>query len=262
MSAGRNAGLGVEMSRTQFRKFGNLSRALCLAAALGAMSSVAVAEGISVGSASSLSLGSGTLGLGCGDLEVAGTFNADSGTVNEVRDLTIAGGGTLNGGSGVLNVTQNWSNSGTFAAGTSTVNLVDGCATSHASISGSSTFATLSVATASGKRLQLEAGSTQTVNTGLSLTGGAGNHLAIRSSSPGSEATLDVLGTASADFVDVEDIHLTTTPIEVDGTSILGSNTTGWSFLGLAVPSLSLLAAAFLALSLIWTAKTRLVSQP
>ena len=42
--------------------------------------SLALAEGLTVGVASTFSLGSATLGLGCGDLDVSGTFNANTGS--------------------------------------------------------------------------------------------------------------------------------------------------------------------------------------
>ena len=138
-------------------------RTLAVFAALAMTPSLASAEGLSIGSGSTFSLGSGTLDLGCGDLGVNGSFNANSGTVNEVRDVTIAGGGVLNGGSGALNVTRNWSNGGSFTPETSVVNLVDECSASHATISGSSSFDTLSVTSSVGKTVRVEAGSTQTI---------------------------------------------------------------------------------------------------
>ena len=83
--------------------------------------SLALAEGLTVGAASTFSLGSATLALGCGDLDVSGTFNANTGSVEGARDVNIAGGGALNGGSGTLDVARNWSNSGSFSAGTSAI---------------------------------------------------------------------------------------------------------------------------------------------
>ncbi len=188
---------------------------------------IAGAGQLSVGSGSAFNLGSGTLNLGCASLLVAGTFDAASGSVEQALDVTITSGGTLDGGSGTLDLAGSWDNSngGTFNAGTSSVNFVDGCGVSLATLSGGTSFSTLTLTTATGKTYQLEAGSTQTIGVALSLSGTAGNLLTLRSTSPGSAATLDVQGSGTGDFLDVADLHVTPNPIVFGPNSTVGSNT-------------------------------------
>ena len=158
-----------------------------------------------VGTGASFDLGTGSLGLGCGDLLVSGTMSAGSAGLAQARDLTIAPGGTLNGNSATLEVAGNWDNAGSFSAGTSTVQLVDGCGLSSAVISGDTTFANLDLTTTSAFLYEFTAGSTQTVSGMLTLAGASGNLLMIGSTTGGSVAFVNVLGSSSADFVDVED---------------------------------------------------------
>jgi hypothetical protein len=193
------------------------------------------ASQLSVGSGSSFSLGSGTLNLGCASLLVAGSFDVISGSVEEALDVTIASGGTLDGGSGTLDLAGNWDNGdgGTFNAGTGSINFVDGCGVlSPVTITGSTTFSTLTLTTTTGKTYQFEAGSTQTIGVALSLTGVAGNLLTLRSTSPGSAATLDVQGSGTGDFLDVADLHVTPNPIVFGPNSTVGSNTVNVSQCG------------------------------
>jgi hypothetical protein len=60
-------------------------------------------------------------------------------------------------------VAGDWDNAGTFNAGTSTVQLVDGCGLASATISGDTTFANLDMTTTSGFLYSFTSGSTQTV---------------------------------------------------------------------------------------------------
>jgi hypothetical protein len=192
------------------------------------------ASQLSIGSSSAFSLGNGTLDLGCASLLVAGSFAASSGTVNQALDVTISLGGTLNGDSGILNVTGNWDNSagGAFAAGTSSVNLIDGCGRTSATISGETTFWELSMTTTTEKAIEFAAGSTQTINALLTISGTTDNLLTLRSTSPGSEATLNIQGAADANFVSITDIHAVPNPLSLGPNSIVGSNTTDVNLCG------------------------------
>ena len=124
---------------------------------------------------------------------------------------------------------------------------------------GLAAFDTLSITTASGKSLQVATGSTQTIDTDLTLQVATGNLLQIRSSSAGVSATFHAKGSVLADFVDVDDIFAQPVPITAQANSILGSKTTGWSLL--SVPALSLIAIALLQLTVICAARKRLASQ-
>lgn len=166
---------------------------LALLATGGAASQPGLAQGITVGSGSALSLGSGQIDLGCGS-------------------LIILSGGQVDGGQGTINLSGNWSNSGTFDPGSSTVNMADGSGCgSPVTIAGNTTFHNLVITTNSGRQVNFAAGSTQTVTSALTLAGVAGNLLKIRSTTQGSPAFLDLTSTASQniDYVDVQDNHAT-----------------------------------------------------
>ncbi len=143
---------------------------------------------VTVGSGSTVDLGTGSLDLGCADLTVTGTMAAGTVGVDQARDVTIDPSGLLNGESATLEVAGDWDNSGTFTAGTSTVQLVDGCGLLSATIAGDSTFANLAMTTATGKLLTFTSGSTQTVTGGLTVAGASGDRLTIRSSVDGMSA--------------------------------------------------------------------------
>ena len=179
--------------------------ALAATTALLAITTGASAGQLTVGSGASLDLGTGSLDLGCADLTVTGTMAAGTAGFTQARDVTIDPSGLLNGNSATLQVAGDWDNAGTFNAGTSTVQLVDGCGLLSATIAGDSTFANLAMTTATGKLLTFTAGSTQTVTGGLTVAGASGDRLTVRSSVDGDEAFLDAQGSVSAAFVDVKD---------------------------------------------------------
>ncbi|HKI85765.1 MAG TPA: hypothetical protein VKA53_03370 [Thermoanaerobaculia bacterium] len=198
------------------------------------LSSSLFAAGISIGSGSSMSLGSGTVDLGCGN-------------------LAIASGGTLSGDQGTLRLAGNWSGGSGFSPGTSHVSIVDGCATPETSmVSGNNTFFNLSAQTNDGKTLVFDAGSVQTIQNSVSLSGSNGNLLTIRSTSPGSAADLDLApgGTQVVDYVDVADNHATGQPLApgppIAYHSIDSGNTTGWFITATSIPALGSLGFAIL----------------
>ncbi len=169
------------------------------------------AGGINVGAGNDMSLGNALTTLGCGDLTVSGTLHLDSAVLNDTNNAVINSGGQLDGDTGTLNMSGDWSNDGTFNADTSKVNMNDGCGVSNATIAGSTTFNELKIATANGRQVAFTAGTTQTVNTALTLTGTAGNLLKLRSTSDGSPAFLKLAngGSQSISYVDVKDNHAT-----------------------------------------------------
>ncbi len=95
--------------------------------------------------------------FGCSDRTVAGTLSAGTEGFSAARDVTIEPAGVLNANSATLEIAGDWDNTGTFNAGTSSVNFVDGCGVSLATISGETSFSTLTITTATGKTYQLEA---------------------------------------------------------------------------------------------------------
>jgi len=235
-----------------------------LGAALAALAlggSPAVGQQVTIGAGSSLDLGSGQLTLGCADLTVAGTLSAGTAGLSQARDVTIDPTGLVNGNSATLAVAGDWDNAGTFNAGTSTVQLVDGCSLTSAVIAGDTTFANLEMTTTSGFLYSFTAGSTQTVTGALSLEGAAANLLTIRSTLAGSEAFLNVQGSGSGDFVDVQDSDATAGNLVTLGpNSVKGSNTPGW-LTGVLVPALGALGLALLGLSLLWSGRRALATR-
>jgi hypothetical protein len=213
-----------------------------------------------VGNGSTIYLGSGTLCLGCADLVVAGTLNAGSGVLSSAAGANIQSGGMLDWQSGALYVAGDWTNSGTFSAGTSTVNFVDGCGRTGATISGDSSFFDLDMTTSTGKLVAFAAGSTTTFTDYLTLAGAPGNRLQIRSTVEGSEAYLDLKGGQSVSLVDVKDRHAPGNPIEYGPDSSSLGNTDGWVFVDIPVPTLGPAALELLA-ALLMTASAFVIQR-
>ena len=98
-------------------------------------------------------------------------------------DLENAGTITVTG-NGTLNVSHDWANTGTFTAGTSTVNLT-GADSSTQTISGSTTFNNLVASTSSnslGRTLRYTTGTTTTVSGTWTMTGTSTKTLTLESS--------------------------------------------------------------------------------
>lgn len=165
------------------------------------------AQTISVASGTQLSLGAGSIDAGCGDLAVAGTFSVGSGSANSLRNVAI-NPGTINGGSGSINLSGDWTNQGTFKAQTGSVNITDGCSTTVSRVTGDSTFNRFGAITTTGKQLEPAAGSSQTFSGGLTLGGSGSDRLLVRTSSPGTTAafTLNQGASQSISGIDVADI--------------------------------------------------------
>ena len=137
--------------------------------------------------------------------------------------ITVASSGTLQASTGTITVSNNgnWSNSGTFTQGNSTVEFAG---TSH-SITGSATFYNLKC-TVAGGQLTFEATKTQAITSTLTLTGASGNHLRLRSSTDGTQWKINPQGTWTVNFVDVKDSNnLSSTRIEPVNFTDSGNNT-------------------------------------
>ena len=169
----------------------------------------ALAQGISIGSGGKLDLGSAKIDLGCTPFQVAagGSATLDSGQI--VGGTDVGNAGQLDAGSATVQASGDWSNNGTFLAGTSLVALQDGCGRPSSTLSGDSSFFRFTDNTTSGRTLVFTAGRTQRVSSALTLAGTTGNRLHIRSSSPGSPGFLELAstGTQSIAEVDVQDNH-------------------------------------------------------
>lgn len=171
------------------------------------------AAGMTIGAGDAFSLDTGSVDLGCGDLIINGELNLDSGTFNNVDNVIINNGGTLNGNSGTINLSGDWTNNGgTTNPGSSQVTFNTDCSSDTINVVGDSSFWNLTLQTTTGRQITFEAGSTTTVNGHLILNGlgdenNPVNLLKIRSSSPGNPAFLIVNGTYVVNQVDVSDNH-------------------------------------------------------
>ena len=140
------------------------------------------------------SLASGVVDLACTDLVVSGTFQVQSGAVLNARNVTIQSGGVIDGGSGVIQLGGNWTDSGSFAAGTGEVDFRDLCAVGVASISGDTTFFRASFVSTTSKNYTFSVGSTQKILSVLEISGTAPNPIQFRSTAPGQVAFIDLVG--------------------------------------------------------------------
>lgn len=111
------------------------------------------------------------------------TFTIGTSDTITTYDLENAGTITVTG-NGTLNVSHDWANTGTFTAGTSTVNLT-GSDSSTQTISGNTTFNNLVATTTSnsaGRTIRYTAGTTTTVSGTWTMTGTSTKILTLESS--------------------------------------------------------------------------------
>ena len=196
-----------------------------------------------------------------GNFSNAGTFTSRSGTVTldgTATGKTITSGGasfynlTLNGTGGAwtladaldvnnnLTITNgtldvstsnygitlagNFANSGTFTARSGTVTF-DGSGTSI--ISGSTSFYNFTSTTA-GKAITFTASTTQTITGTLTLTGASGSLIVLRSSTSGTQWSINPQGTRSVSYVDVLDSNNTNSTVIDPTNSTNSGNNTNW----------------------------------
>ena len=223
---------------------------------------------VQVGNGASLSVGGGTIDLGCTDLIVSGSVNVQSGGITAVDNVDIAGG-TIDGGSGAISASGDWSNQGSFIPGTGSVALVDGCGSTVSGVSGDTSFYEFAASTGTGRLLEIAAGSTQTFAQSLTLTGQVPGRLRLRSSMPGAPAffSLAPAGQQFIDAVDVQDNDASGGQLLAPGApaqfnSIDSGGNSNW-FLRVAesipVPTLTLPGLLTLMLMVGWLARRRLV---
>ena len=117
---------------------------------------------------------SATMQMGCADLNAGGSTLLNAGQIQQAGNVSIAASGSLNAGSGSLQVGGNWTNNGTFVAGTSSVSFVSGCSNSNATISGTTTFNNLTLTSTAARTFLIESGHYTTVNGTLNISGSPG----------------------------------------------------------------------------------------
>lgn len=159
--------------------------------------------GISVGLGSSMSLGSGSVDAGCGDVTVNGTLNLNSGDLTGIDNVGFSG--TIDGDTGSMSLGGDWTNNGLFIPDSSSISLVDECGDGAAEVHGDSNFNNLSIVTNSGKTVGIESGSETNVAGDLVLTGTAGNLLTLVGIGTNAQWVLELsqFGTQLVDYVAV-----------------------------------------------------------
>lgn len=115
--------------------------------------------------------GSARLQMGCADLNTAGSTLVSAGQIQQAGAVTIAATGALNAGSGTIQVGGNWTNSGTFIAGSSTVMFMDGCSATPASLNGDTQYNNLVLISQTGRTFVVEAGRNIGVSGSLTVQG-------------------------------------------------------------------------------------------
>jgi hypothetical protein len=187
------------------------ARALLAAWAFAFLTTGTAHADLIVGAGSTTTAGSGVIDLACTDLIVAGTFQVASGTVQNVRNVTIQPGGTIDGGSGVIQLSGNWTDNGSFVANTGEVDFRDVCGPGPATISGNTTFFRASFVSGTGKNYVFTVGSTQTILSLLQIAGTAPSPIQFRSSTPGQVANINLVaaGTQVIQHVGVTDVYAT-----------------------------------------------------
>ena len=159
-------------------------------------------------------------------LGVVGTavLNTNNYKLTLSGNLTIGAGGILNGGASTITVGGNWSNTGTFNYGTSTVIFNDD--TKISTISGSTTFYNLKVETPS-KQINFTAGTTQTVQGTLTFNSGhCSTMITLRSTITGDPTkrwNLNVTGSADIKYVNLGD-GSATNPLTANNSKDGGNN--------------------------------------
>ncbi len=141
-----------------------------------------------------------------------------------VDNIVIDSSTTLNGSNKNILVGGNWSNSGTYIYGTSTVTLDS---VSDSTITGTSIFYNLS-STTPGKKIIFEKNKTQTITNNLTLTGISGNRIKLESSEVGARFNLNPQGTRNVSFVSVKDSNNIAALAINPTNSFDGGNTINW----------------------------------
>ncbi|QBB71288.1 hypothetical protein ELE36_13500 [Pseudolysobacter antarcticus] len=161
-----------------------------------------------VPASASFSLNGGSIDLAGSNLQVAGTFDVAAGAIQNAANIGILAGGAINGGSGTITLFGDFSNVGSFTAGSSHVNFVDG-ALAQSNITGNTTFANLSFVSLTGKSYVFGVGSTQSIQSQLQILGTAGFGIQIKSSTAGQVAFINLLagGTQDINYVGVSNVH-------------------------------------------------------
>ena len=228
-----------------------------LAAILGLLMTAPAWADLEVPAGTSSNTSGGVFDLANTDLLVGGTLGVDDGQIINVRNVVIQPGGVINGGTGAISLSGNWSNGGSFAAGAGSVNFVDSpTGSSNATISGNTSFSTVNFTSALGKTYTFAAGSSQQISSLLTIRGTADRPIVLVSSVPGQLASLSLNGNQQISNVAVDWIAATGVRLAAGQAN---RNPTGvaprWLGDKEVVPTLGIGALALLTLLMIFMAR-------
>lgn len=159
-------------------------------------------------------------------------INASGKTINATtHDISVAGNFIITSGTfsapAEMDITGNWTNSGTFNANSGAV-ILNGA---NQTVSGSTTFNNLTKIVSSARTLTFGALATQTVTGTLTLQGNAGNLLTLVSSTTHSSWRVDPQGTRAISYVDVSDSNnINSTAIDCITNCTSNGGNTNWTF--------------------------------
>lgn len=148
--------------------------------------------------------GGATIDTGCVPVLVEGELSVNAGQFNTESNFDVAGTGVVNGNTGTLVIGGDLSSSGTFNAGSGTVELTDGCVGNTTQLSGTLVFENLVLSSTTGRTFVIPAGSNITVLGTLTLQGAPGQEIQLVSSGGGTAViTLGPGATVNQSFVSV-----------------------------------------------------------
>ena len=122
-------------------------------------------------------------------------------TIDVNGNLTINTGDSIDAQTFNIEAARNWSNNGTFTAGSGTVIFNT---TNTGTISGSTAFNNFTCTT-NGKTLYFTAGSTQSIGGTLTIDGGAGSQIRLLSTASGSQWNINPSANSTVSYVYVQD---------------------------------------------------------
>jgi hypothetical protein len=168
------------------------------------------------------------------DVNNSGSLGINSGRLVSARTIAVTSSGSLVGGSGTIGFSGDFSQQGSFSAGTGSVRITDGCGVTTSTITGANSFYDFYAHTATGHILIFPADQTQSIAHSLNLSGEPGALLKIRSSTANVASNLALADGAaqSIAYVNVADNHVTAQHIGQGSAgsfhSVNAGNSNGW----------------------------------
>ncbi len=136
------------------------------------------------------------------DLHIVGPGTFSLGRALDVNGNLVISAGSLNAAGYAINIAGNWSNHSSFTSASNTVTF-DG---TNQTIEGSTDFFNLTK-TSAGASLSFPSGETTVISGTANLAGVSGNPLALRASTPGTQARVDYRESHNFRDLDVQDNH-------------------------------------------------------